>query len=296
MAVTGEEADSVIHEFYNENPGIGHLTILHAPAQEDFYGPENSVEKYGAKIKGAFLPVQRAVQLPLASFRDVGDIRKSLRHEIYGHYGILTLNASDKRSLLEVIIEARQSPSIKAGWAAIDRAYANHSELLKAEEVFCLCSENIDGDFSYARAEAGKTWTAVITNKERLLQRNDLLVIAEAIADGVQRGTRIQQIFPLDNRSQFRICTAEGLVSANSSDTPRVSTALPSAPTGRHIGVVLGIEGGIVFQRVGRGGEVTQHLESMLSAPVAVGDLVDIAYQDGCGVVSGREISSSLER
>ncbi len=294
--VTTEDADCAIHEFYNENPGIGHLTILHAPAQEDFYGPNYSAERYGAKIKGAFLPVQRAIQLPLASFRDIGDLRKSLRHEIYGHYGLLTFADGDKRALLEVIVEARQSPSIRAGWQTIDREYAGHSELMKAEEVFCLCAENIDGDFSYARAEVEKTWAAVITNKTRPLQRNDLLVIAEAVADGVQRGTRTQQIFPLDNLSQFRTRSLGELRAADLNESNRTDAVTPSPPTGRHIGMVLRIEAGIVEQRTGRGGEVTLHREAGLSSQVAVGDLVDIDYRNGVGVVAERGIGGSLER
>lgn len=57
--------------------------------------------------------------------------------------------------------------------------------------------------------------------------------------------------------------------------------------TGRYSGKVLGVANGVMTQKVGRGGEAVMHSLSNLTKPVNVGDVVDIHYQDGLGVVSG---------
>jgi hypothetical protein len=130
MPINEERARSTISNFCDEFPGLCQLKIIYAPTQEDFYGSKASVEALGYQIKGAFLPKRGELHLPLANFRDAGDLRKSLQHEALGHLGTLTLTGDDKRQLLEVISAARQSPSLQGDWAKVDKAYAGESELM----------------------------------------------------------------------------------------------------------------------------------------------------------------------
>lgn len=204
MPITEDQADGTIAAFYNEFQGLSGLQIFHEPTQERFYGTKGSVENLGYEIKGAFLPAQGHIHLALANFHNEGDLRKSLQHEALGHFGALTFTSTEKRDLLEVIIAARQSPSMKGDWAKVDKAYAGQSELMKAEEMFCLAAERIDGPPSKTSDQAARTWSEVVTHKTRPLEREDLQTIVEAVADGIRRGTREQQIFPIDDRSQFR--------------------------------------------------------------------------------------------
>ena len=203
MPITEEQADGAIAAFYNEFRGLSGLKISHRPTQESFYGNKAGIEAVGA-IKGAFLPKLGEVHLPLANFHNEGDFRKSLQHEALGHFGTLTFTGAEKRDLLEVIIAARQSPSMKGDWAKVDKAYAGQSELMKAEEVFCLAAEQIDGPPSKTGGQAERIWSEVVANKTRPLEREDLQTIVESVADGIRRGAREQQIFPIDDRSQFR--------------------------------------------------------------------------------------------
>lgn len=208
MPITEERARSTISNFCDEFPGLSQLKIIYAPTQEDFYGSKASVEALGYQIKGAFLPKRGELHLPLANFRDSGDLRKSLQHEALGHFGTLTFTSSEKRDLLEVITSSRQSASMNGDWAKVDKAYAGQSELMKAEEVFCLAAERIDGPPRNTNDQAALTWSDVVQNKTRLLEREDLQTIVESVADGIRRGTREQQIFPLDDHSQFRLVTS----------------------------------------------------------------------------------------
>lgn len=152
MTITTEEADAEIHAFLKEFQGGSHLNFINRPRQEDFYGPNASIDSFG-ELKGGFLPTTRDVHLPLANFRDIEDFRQTLRHETLGHFGLLTFTEPQKRELLEAIIAARQSPSMKSDWEKIDKAYPGESDLMKAEEVFRFFVKRIDSRSDRTGAE-----------------------------------------------------------------------------------------------------------------------------------------------
>lgn len=60
---------------------------------------------------------------------------------------------------------------------------------------------------------------------------------------------------------------------------------------GLHSGKVLDVAAGVVTQKVGRGGETVRHSACRLSSKVEIGDVVDIQYRDGVGVV-GKELGT----
>jgi len=63
---------------------------------------------------------------------------------------------------------------------------------------------------------------------------------------------------------------------------------------GSFSGKILDVADGVAVQKVGREGETVRHVLSRLSDSVAIGDVVDIRYKDGRGVVGGR--AQVLER
>jgi len=202
MPVTAEEADREIDAFRKEFPGLSTINIIHADTPEELYGTEAGRKLTG--VKGAFLPQTGRVDLFCANNRDTSDLRETLLHEAVGHYGTLTFAEPQKRDLLDATLRSRQSFSLKADWDFVDQEYADKSELLKAEEVFCLAAERVDGRTSQSGEEVSKLWREVIHDKARPLEAGDLQIIANAVADGLARNTRQQQIFPLDNNSIFR--------------------------------------------------------------------------------------------
>ena len=220
VSITPGEADVVIDAFYNEFQGLSGLKIGHRPTQESYYGSEASIRAVG-RIKGAFLPARGEVHLPLSNFRDVRDLRRTLQHEVLGHYATLTFNAADKRGLLEVIAGSRHTPSLEAVWGTVDRVYAGQSESMKAEEVFCLAAEDIGSNSKSLRRDFAQVWSDVITTRARPLERHDLQTIVEAVADGIRQGTRAQLIFPTDDNSQYRVDTTQ---------RDPVDQAVPSGP------------------------------------------------------------------
>jgi hypothetical protein len=292
MPVTKEQADGAIHAFYNEFPGLSGLKIIHRPTQEHFYGAKGSVEALGFAIKGAFLPRQGHIHLALANFHNEGDLRKSLQHEALGHFGTLTYTSSEKRDLLEVIIAARQSPSMKGDWAKVDKAYAGQSELMKAEEVFCLAAERIDGPPSKTADQAARTWSDVVQNKTRPLEREDLQTIAESVADGIRRGTREQQIFPIDDRSQFRKTAelADSLTEATAEAKVQLGQNAKTFPAqlaeGIYKGPIIAETEHHVLQQVSATNTVAHAKTAFAQAPtVDKTTALAVAYNDGAAVV-----------
>ena len=62
------------------------------------------------------------------------------------------------------------------------------------------------------------------------------------------------------------------------------------ASQGQFSGLILSVDGGFVTQRTGRNGATTVHDVSRLSATVKEGDVVDVKYRDGVGIVGGQEV------
>lgn len=65
---------------------------------------------------------------------------------------------------------------------------------------------------------------------------------------------------------------------------------------GIYSGLVTKVDGGVVTQRTNREGVTVQHALDALSVAVAVGDVVEIKYSGGVGVVSGKGVAAEVGR
>lgn len=61
---------------------------------------------------------------------------------------------------------------------------------------------------------------------------------------------------------------------------------------GRYSGVIQSVDEGVATQRIHPRGMTARHLVALLSEPVEVGKVVDIAYVNGLGVVKGQSKSA----
>lgn len=68
------------------------------------------------------------------------------------------------------------------------------------------------------------------------------------------------------------------------------------AREGEFAGMVVDVFDGLVFQRIGRAGEIAHHVETKLSSPVVIGEVVNIKYRGGQGVVTRREKEPGVGR
>lgn len=72
--------------------------------------------------------------------------------------------------------------------------------------------------------------------------------------------------------------------------------ATPAVREGQFSGRILDIAAGVVTQKINREGTTVRHEQKSLSAAVAVGDVVEIKYSRGVGLVDGAAVGTELQR
>nr|WP_172687567.1 zeta toxin family protein [Pseudomonas syringae]ARO44811.1 Zeta toxin [Pseudomonas syringae pv. actinidiae] len=208
-----EEAQAVVDRFLSDYNGNIPLRNLVRANQEDIYGPQASRDKIGIRIDGAYHPGRGLITIVASNMGDEGAIIRTLRHELLGHFGLNTFNPEEKRALLARVLETRDEPTLSHIWAHVDSNYSDKSELHRAEEVFAFVAED-------ERSFLGRAWdrTRVALQHvlkaaglidEKSLTIHELRVEALAVAKGIKAGERLQQTFPKDDQSQFRLETVE---------------------------------------------------------------------------------------
>lgn len=154
-----------------------------------------------------------SVLVNAASTRDGADARRTLRHEILGHFGLNTFTPADKRQILDTIMAAQGEGALAPFWARVRRQYADKSEPIQAEEAFALAAEQ---ERKARGARSG--WCVVPARVLQLVQKGlrriglviggmrlgELYDAVDAISEGVRHGHRQQHIFPVGDHAQFK--------------------------------------------------------------------------------------------
>ena len=163
----------------------------------------------GGYITGPGLHPGRC-DLACSNVKDADNLTATLRHEVIGHFGLNTLTANQKRSLLENISTTRQEPSMRSLWARVDANpnYTGEPEIIKTEEVFAFYCEDIEPGHHINRQNVHEhgAWSfrEICIDRMRLMRKEDLRSIALMIAQGLHDRTRTQRNFPGSNQ-QFRL-------------------------------------------------------------------------------------------
>lgn len=211
MAVTVERAHELTAEFCREYPVAGELHYHIQNTTEDLYGKQAS-QRIPATVTGGFVPADSVLRpgrcdIAVANVADVRELRATLRHEVLGHFGLLTLRAEEKRAVLEAIVAARDEPSLADHWADADTYYPGATPLQKAEEIYAIECEAIEPQQSIDRTLGERALREACIERSRPMQREDLQAITSMVADGLRDRTRSQQIFPKNPADQFRVAS-----------------------------------------------------------------------------------------
>ncbi len=210
--LTFERTWELIDEFCEIYPVAYAIDYRVKATQEELYGPTATRANVG-RIFGGYIPAtsgdrQRSpsyrgrCDLAYSSFRDETELRQTLVHEVLGHFGLNTLERSEKRVLLESIQQSRHLSGLDALWNSTANRYADSPDLLVAEELYC----------SLVEAHTVQIFTAVnrpaildklVQDGPQLLRPEDLKSIADHVATGLHDESRDQVIFPADRRAQF---------------------------------------------------------------------------------------------
>lgn len=205
MSLSPTIVQSVVDEFLNSYNGNIHLQPLVRDRQEEIYGQKNSADKVGA-IQGSYHPARFVFTVFAAAMRDEADIRKTLRHELLGHYGLNTFKPIQKHDLLLEILATRQEHTLASAWKHIDTHYAGASNLLKAEELFCFIAEGETDFFQRGWDRVVSLFQDTLRSaglSDRPLTIHELRDEARQIAKGIREGQRFQQNFPASDQELF---------------------------------------------------------------------------------------------
>lgn len=204
-----DEAQEVVDRFLADYNGNIPLRSIVRAKQEDIYGPQASRDKIGIRIDGAYHPGSGLITIAASNMGDEGAILRTLRHELLGHYGLNTFNPEEKRTLLARVLETRNEPTLSHIWAYVDDNYHDKSEMRRAEEVFAYVAEDersfIGRAWDKTRAAMQKILKVAGLVSDNTLTIHELRIEALAIAKGIKAGERLQQTFPKDDQSQFRL-------------------------------------------------------------------------------------------
>ena len=207
MALSFEDAAEFVYEFCETYPGASAVEFEIGETQEELYGKHATREAAGT-IFGSYSPCEGRARFAAANFSTHHQFRRSLRHEILGHFGINTFNRGEKRALLDAIVEARAVPSLGPLWQHVDRHYPGMSDSRKAEEVFAFACERIEPGEQIDHNRCVDSFLDVCIDRIRPLELRDLRYITTLVAQGLHDRTRSQRIFPVSDNDQFRKSSA----------------------------------------------------------------------------------------
>ncbi|APO88782.1 zeta toxin family protein [Xanthomonas euvesicatoria pv. euvesicatoria] len=260
-----EEAQKAVDEFLAEYNGNIPVTAVVRATQEEIYGPQASREKLGYRIDGAYHPARRIFTLAASNMGDEGAVRRALRHELLGHYGLNTFSPTEKRALLDRVLETRHEPSLSHIWKRVERDYASLPDLHKAEEVFAFVAEE-------ERSFLGRAWDGVRAALQRALRATGLssrpLTLAELrdvardIARGIRAGDREQQTFPQSDTAQFRLDPERHAEILRDIQTQALGATRPAQ---RPVAIILGGQPG-----AGKAGLASAALEELAGNAVKI--------------------------
>ncbi|WP_117150432.1 LPD7 domain-containing protein [Pseudomonas coronafaciens] len=207
MTLTIDHAKTLVIEFCATYPVASTISYKIRETQEELYGPQATREAAGT-ILGSFRPGRGRAEFAISNFRDEDHFRRTLRHEILGHYGINTFNPAEKRAVLEGVIQSRNDPGMAALWAEVARIYPELTDSMKAEEVFAFACERIVSPIRGNVAEGARSFRETCIERTRAMQVSDLINLTTMVAEGLHDRSRSQQNFPASDNAQFKIDTA----------------------------------------------------------------------------------------
>lgn len=211
--LTVPETRRIADDFVREYNGNIPLDIRVYARQEDAYGPQATRENVG-RIKGAYHAAgEGRIVLNAASIRDAGDGRRTLRHEVLGHYGLNTFKPADKRLVLDAIIKTQDDPKYRSLWEQVKQNYSDKPEFHQAEEVFAHAAEleraerNVRSRRRVIPASVLHAFQMALRHSGLVkgpMKISELYDAVDAAADGIRNGRRKQQTFPKTDQDQFR--------------------------------------------------------------------------------------------
>ena len=189
--------------FCKEYKSSLYLKFLIRSTQEEALGNEEFTAEAIGRISGAYLPSRGVVLIAASNIRNESHLEGTLKHEIIGHFGLNTLESSQKAKLLTAIKSSQKKPGVSDLWSRVSELYLGEPPSRLAEEVFALSCESekvalIESSEAYAAFER------VCIVGQRSVTPREIYSIGAYVAQKL-RDKSPQVIFPKADGDQFKI-------------------------------------------------------------------------------------------
>jgi Large polyvalent protein associated domain 39/Transglycosylase SLT domain len=204
--VNADQIRSVIDNYqadFGDRLGIK-FRFFESPEQA--FGPDATVPQ---GVKGFYDPKSGTIGVFGGSVDSLSDLKETLDHEMFGHFGLNTLSPLEKFSLLARIARSQGNLFVKRAFDEVkaDQPHLANNEFKVAEEVFARAAESVDDFWT-------KVWDAIASKVLPFLRDlgwvksetsiAELRVMARKIAADIRSGEATQQNFPKEIDTQFR--------------------------------------------------------------------------------------------
>ena len=182
------EAENITDFFWNKHRSLENnshsIIVLEHPS--DF-----SEEMKEKNIKGIHRPKSNQSYIFSSEHENKEELLQTLKHEIYGHYGLNTLSQENKINILLSVVHLQEF-ILKDDWEEVRHLYPKMPEFRQAEEVFSRIASEISMNpvLSYDAVSDPET-------------RSDIHNIAKYIKMTLQTGDAKQIIVPKNDILQF---------------------------------------------------------------------------------------------
>ena len=185
--------------FRNSHKGLKNLNVKVRSDYKDAFPHLSEDDISKLNFKGGYYPASNTVLIITNEHKDIKDLNKTIKHEVFGHHALNRLSAHDKLDLLETIAAAPKDSDIgqiRENLQLNGYQHLKDKPLLMAEEVFAHIAED-----SYKTIDIYKS----IPDPKQIQTKDDILDIVDALKNGIHHGVLKQQIHPKNNDEQFKI-------------------------------------------------------------------------------------------
>lgn len=205
-----DEADKIIVAFYNEFSALLKISYILGKDEEEVFGYDHAEEnpKYGFRTPGAYYPKEACIRIAASANSSEEDLRKTLRHELLGHFGLNTFIGNEKRSILDSILRFKGSGKEPEKWQYLSELYPGADRDRLAEEYFAQICEDLE---TAGPPLPQPILEKITTTKNHIPSQRELVGLANYIRQGFRDNTLFQKNFPKGNNDSFRFFSFSSL-------------------------------------------------------------------------------------
>jgi putative DNA primase/helicase len=199
-----DEVEKIVEDFYNDLPALQQIHCKIFENEEEAFGYEYAKQSRETKTRtsGAYFPRDRTIFIPAASNHSEEDLRRTLRHELLGHFGLNTFHTIENRNTLNSIMRHKGAGKEPDNWAKIQNTYPGAGRDTLAEEYFAhICENPAHPDVKIS----SRLLKLILTSKRHIPSSLDIDGLANYVEQKAAENDLEQKHMPSSNNSSFKL-------------------------------------------------------------------------------------------